>query len=74
MYWIEGSIVTFFRSLLIGLMSNEYYQNNNNLDSLQVILKNELENHVFTNSCDLDSLLSIKGLNNLILSNNIFYI
>lgn len=74
MYWIEGSIVTFFRSLLIGLMSNEYYQNNNDIDSLQIILKNELENHVFTNSCDLDSLLSIKGLNNLILSNNFLYI
>ena len=65
-YWIEGAIVTYLRTLVIGVMKDEYYQNNNSYNDLQLFIKNRLKNHVVKNSSNIDSLLSIKGLNELL--------
>ena len=70
MYWIEGSIVTYLRMLVIGVMKDEFYSHDNDYDEIQSIIKNNLQNYELHNSYELDALLSIKGLNNLILSNN----
>lgn len=67
MYWIEGSIVTFFRRLLIAVMASEYYQKDYELDEIQERIKAKLNNLVLHNSYELDSLLCIKGLNDLML-------
>lgn len=69
MYWIEGSIVTYLRSLVIGVMKDEYYHQENEYDEIQILIKNSLESVTLHNSYELDALLSIKGLNNLISSN-----
>ena len=66
MYWIEGSIVTYLRTLVIGIMKDEYYQKDNEYNDFQLFIKKRLEKEVIRDSGDVDSLLSIKGLNQLL--------
>ena len=62
MYWIEGSIVTYLRTLVIGLMKDEYYHCENEYDEIQLTIKNSLKNLVLHSSYELDALLSIQGI------------
>ena len=66
MYWIEGSIVTYLRLLLIGIMKDEFYGNENDYDEIQYLIKDNLKDYTLHNSYELDALLSIQGLNNLV--------
>ena len=66
-YWIEGSLVTYLRMLIIGVMKDEYYLKDNDYDELQLLIKKKLANCVVKNSYDIDAILSLKGLNNLLL-------
>ena len=65
-YWIEGSIVTYLRTLAIGVLKNEYYQQESDYDEVQTLIKSNLKDYTIKNSYELDALLSIKGLNRLI--------
>ena len=65
-YWIEGSLVTYLRTLVIGIMKDEYYQNDNDYNEFQLSIKNKLLKHTIKDSSDVDSLLSLKGLNQLL--------
>ena len=65
-YWIEGSIVTYLRLLVIGVMKDEYYKQDNDYNDIQLLIKNKLVRYTIRNSADLDSLLSIRGLNDLL--------
>lgn len=65
MYWIEGSIVTYLRSLVIGVIKDEYNHNENDYDEIQAIIKNNLEDYILHNCYELDALMSIKGLNDI---------
>lgn len=66
-YWIEGAILTYLKLLTIGLLQDEYHKNDQDYDDLQLYIKERLSNYEFSNSSDLDSLLSVKGLENLLL-------
>jgi len=66
MYWIEGSIITYLRSLVVGVMKDEYYHLENEYDEIQTIIKNNLKDYVLHNSYELDALLSIQGLKNIV--------
>ena len=66
--WIESAIVTYIRTLVIGVMRDEYYQIDNEYNDLQLLIKNRLKDYRLTNSYELDSLLNIKGLNLLLLN------
>lgn len=66
MYWIEGSIVTYLRMLVIGVMKDEFYGNDNEYDEIQSLIKNNLKDYVLHNSYELDALLSIQGLNKIL--------
>jgi len=65
-YWIEGSIVTYLRLLVIGVMKDEFYKQDNDYNDIQLLIKKKLMNHTIRNSSDLDSLLSLRGLNELL--------
>ena len=66
-YWIEEAIVTYLRTLVIGVLKDEYYQIINEYDEIQMLIKNNLKDYQISNSYDLDALLSINGLNKLLL-------
>ena len=66
MYWIEGSIVTYLRTLVMGVMKDEYYHLENEYDEIQLTIKNSLKNLVLHNSYELDALLSIQGIKSLV--------
>ena len=65
-YWIEGSLVTYLRSLVIGVLKDEYYPQEADYDELQQLIMNNLKNYTISNNYDLDKLLSINGLNQLL--------
>lgn len=65
-YWIESAIVTYLRTLVIGVMRDEYYQIGNDYNDLQLLIKEKLKEYKLTNSYELDGLLNIKGLNLLL--------
>lgn len=67
-YWIEDSLITYLRLLVIGVMNDEYYQNKNDYDVVQKIISDSIESIVLTNSYELDALLNIKGLRKLLLT------
>ena len=64
-YWIEGSILSYLRILIIGMMKDEYYQIDNDYDELQVFIKNKLKDYVISSSVDIDALLCNQGLEKL---------
>ena len=65
-YWIEGSIITYLRMLVIGILKDEFYHQDSDYNELQLLIKNNLENISILNSYDLDALLSLKGLKQLL--------
>ena len=65
-YWIEGSILTYLRLLVIGLMKDQYYQIDNDYDKIQTLIKNKLVNYTISNSADIDALLCNQGLDKLL--------
>ena len=65
-YWIESSIISYLRLLLIGVMKDEYYKVENDYDDIQSLIKEKLQKYTISNSYDLDDLLNIQGLNRLI--------
>ena len=65
-YWIEGSILSYLRLLVIGLINDEYHQVENAYDDIQLYLKDKLLNYMITSSTDIDSLLCNKGLDKLL--------
>ena len=65
-YWIEGAIVTYLRLLVIGVLKDEYYLRSNEYSDIQLFIKNKLAKYTIRNSGDLDSLLSIRGLDTLL--------
>ena len=67
-YWIESALITYLRTLVIGVMRDEFYQNESDYDDIQTLIKEKLKNCTIHNSYDLDGLLNIKGLG--ILYNN----
>ena len=67
LYWIEGSLVTYFRLLVIGVLKDEFLMNEIDYDEIQSLIKTSLKEYAITNSYELDALLSIKGLNSLFL-------
>ena len=46
-------------------MKDEYYQLENEYDDIQKFIKNKLDDYQFSNSQDIDTLLSNQGLDNL---------
>lgn len=64
-YWIEGSIISYLRILVIGIMKNEYYHQENEYDELQVFIRNKLTNYSISSSADIDALLCNQGLEKL---------
>ena len=64
-YWMEGSIVTYLRTLVIGVMKDEYYKTTHEYDDIQLMIKERLKDAFLSNSDDLDSLLSIRSLQTL---------
>ena len=64
-YWIEGSILSYLRILVIGVMKDEYYQVDNDYDELQAFIKNKLKDYLISTSSDIDALLSNQGLEKL---------
>ena len=65
-YWIEGAIVTYLRLLVIGVLKDFYYKQTNDYNDIQLLIKKKLSSYTIRNSGDIDSLLSIKGLNELL--------
>ena len=65
-YWIESSIITYLRLLVIGVMKDEYYKIDNDYDEIQSAIKEKLHGCTISNSYDLDNLLNIQGLNKLL--------
>ena len=65
-YWIENSIITYLRMLVIGVIKDEYYSNDNELNELQEYIKTKLKDYQISDSNDIDSLLNLKGLNALL--------
>lgn len=61
-YWIEASLITYLRMLVIGVMRDEYYQNNSEYNELQLYIKDKFANYRIESYYDLDDLLNIKGL------------
>lgn len=65
-YWIEGAIITFLRTLVIGVIKDEYYAINNEYEDLQKLIKSNLEDLTLNNTYDFDNLLNIRGLKNIV--------
>ena len=66
-YWIEGDLITYLRMLVIGVIKDEYYHVDDvDYDEIQLTIKAGLDKYTITNSYDVDALLSIKGLNALL--------
>ena len=65
-YWLEGLLITYLRILVIGVLRDEYYQKQSDYTDLQLKIKKNLNRCIIANSYDLDSLLNIKGLNELL--------
>ena len=65
-YWIESALVTYLRMLVIGVMRDEFYNYQNDYSDLQKAIKEKLSRYYISNTSDLDSLFSIKGLNDLL--------
>lgn len=65
-YWIEGSLITRLRMLVIGIIRDELNQSECDYDELQLQIKEKLKNYRIANNYDLDDLLNIKGLDNLL--------
>ena len=65
-FWIESELITYLRTLVIGVMRDEFYGYQNNYNNLQIRIKEKLSDYRISNTYDLDNLLSIKGLNLLI--------
>ena len=61
-YWIEASLITYLRMLVIGVMRDEYYHNNSEYNELQLFIKDKFANYRIESYYDLDDLLNIKGL------------
>lgn len=67
LYWIEDAILTYLKLLVIGVLKDEYYELDKDYDDLQTMIANRLNSYELSNSHDLDGLLSVKGLNKLLL-------
>ena len=66
-YWIENSLITYLRLLLIGVIKDEYYKVENEYDDIQLTIKKYLDKFTLHNSYELDALLSIQGVKNSVL-------
>ena len=64
-YWIENSIITYLRMLVIAVLKNEYYQNDIEYTELEQFIKDKLSDYQISSTNDIDSLLNLKGLNHL---------
>ncbi len=62
LYWIECALITYLRTLVIGVMRDEYYQNECEYNDTQSLIKNKFSKYRISDYYDLDSLLNIKGL------------
>ena len=65
-YWIESSLITYLRALVVGVMKDEYFKTTNEYDDIQHLIKEKLQKQTITNSYDLDNLLNIQGLEKLL--------
>ena len=45
-YWIESSLISYLRLLVIGVMKDEYYKNDNDYDDIQTLIKEKLQKHM----------------------------
>ena len=66
-YWIENSLITYLRLLLIGVIKDEYYKTENKYDDIQLTIKKHLDKFTLHNSYELDALLSIQGVKSSVL-------
>ena len=66
-YWIENSLITYLRLLLIGVIKAEYYKTENEYDDIQLTIKKHLDKFTLHNSYELDALLSIQGVKSSVL-------
>ena len=66
-YWIENSLITYLRLLLIGVIKDEYYKVENEYDDIQLTIKKCLDTFILHNSYELDALLSIQAVKNSVL-------
>ena len=64
-YWIENSIISHLRMILINVMKHEYYQLTEPLDEFSEGIKDKLTNYTIKTTNDIDSLLNLKGLNHI---------
>ena len=65
-YWIEGSLITYLRLLVIGVIRDEYFNIENDYAPIQEMIKNGLKDLTVSNSYEIDELLNIKGLHELV--------
>ena len=65
-YWIENAIITNLRMSVINVMKHEYYRSKESLDEFEQFIKDKLANYIIKDTNDIDSLLNLKGLNNLL--------
>lgn len=66
-YWIENSLITYLRLLLIGVIKDEYYKNESGYDEIQLTIKKNLASYTLRNSYELDALSNIQGVKNSVL-------
>jgi len=64
-YWIEGSLITYLRMLVIAVIKDEYYHNQEEYEELETFIKTKLASYEIRNTNDIDALLNLKGLNHL---------
>lgn len=67
-YWLENSIITQLRLLVIDVLKDTYLQKESKYSGLKKIIHQNLSLITLTNSYELDALLSINGLRKLLLT------
>ena len=64
-YWIENSIISHLRMMVINVMKHEYYDLKEPLDEFSSGIKDKLVNYTIKTTNDIDSLLNLEGLNHI---------
>lgn len=67
-YWLENSLISQLRLLVIAVIKDAYNQNKSDYIGLKERINQSLASTTLTNSYELDTLLSIKGLRKLLLT------
>ena len=64
-YYLENTMITYLRTLVVGIMKQEYYHEPDQRTVLEIHIACKLEDYEIKDSNDIDSLLNLKGLNGI---------